>query len=137
MRIKFISEDIPQEANQVGLGDTAGAKPKLHFSGYSSYNQRAVDSVQKLAEKLVKGLPVTRIAKPKLNKGSEAHILGTARMGTDPKTSVVDGHMVHHRYRNLAVLGSSSFPTSSPANPTLTICALSLRAGKHLFGKGI
>jgi len=136
MRLKFISEDMPQIESQVGLGDGAQAKPKLEFSGYSPYNQRAVDDVAALAEKLVKDLPVTKISKPRVNKGSEAHILGTARMGKDPKLTVVDQHLIHHRYRNLSVLGSSSFPTSSPANPTLTICALALWSGKHLFGGG-
>lgn len=137
MRIKFIFEDLPQEQSQVGVGDTAGAKPKLQFAGFSAYNQRAVDGIAKLAERLVKDLPVTKIGKPRVNdKSSDAHILGTARMGKDPKTAVVDRHLIHHRYRNLTVLGSSSFPTSSPANPTLTICALSLWSGQHLFGKG-
>lgn len=137
MRIKFIFEDLPQEQSQVSVGDASGAKPKLHFSGFSSYCQRATDNVAHLAERLVKDLPVTKIGKPRLKqKSSEAHILGTARMGKDPKTSVVDRHLLHHRYRNLAVLGSSSFPTSSPANPSLTICALSLWAGRRLFGGG-
>jgi choline dehydrogenase-like flavoprotein len=62
---------------------------------------------------------------------SEGHNLGTTRMGDDPATSVVDRHLIHHRVRNLFVLGGSVFPTISPSNPTLTICALSLRAGAH------
>ena len=46
-------------------------------------------------------------------------------MGNDPATSVVDRQMVHHRVRNLVVLGGSAFPTGSPSNPSLTISALS------------
>jgi choline dehydrogenase-like flavoprotein len=57
---------------------------------------------------------------------TESHILGTVVMGNDPATSVVDRTLVHHRLRNLVVLGGSAFPTVSPANPTLTISALSL-----------
>jgi choline dehydrogenase-like flavoprotein len=56
------------------------------------------------------------------------HIIGTARMGDDPKTSVVDKDLRSHDHRNLFVLGSAVFPTSATANPTLTIAALSLRA---------
>jgi choline dehydrogenase-like flavoprotein len=56
------------------------------------------------------------------------HIIGTARMGGDPKTSVVDSDLRSHEHRNLFVVGSAVFPTSSTANPTLTIAALSLRA---------
>jgi len=55
-------------------------------------------------------------------------------MGRDPKTSVVDADLRHHRVRNLLVLGSSTFPTCPPANPTLTLAALSLRAARRLRG---
>ncbi|MEM8842233.1 MAG: GMC oxidoreductase, partial [Pseudomonadota bacterium] len=63
----------------------------------------------------------------------EAHILGSARMGSDPSSSVVDADLRHHRYRNLLVLGASSFVTGPPANPTLTLSALSLRAADRLM----
>ena len=49
-------------------------------------------------------------------------------MGADPKTSVVDGNLRSHDHANLFVLGSSVFPTSATANPTLTIAALTIRA---------
>ena len=49
------------------------------------------------------------------------HIIGTARMGSDPKTSVVDRDLRSHDHGNLFILGSSVFPTSTTANPTLTI----------------
>jgi choline dehydrogenase-like flavoprotein len=60
------------------------------------------------------------------------HHLGTARMGTDPRTSVVDADCRVHSVDNLFVAGSAVFPTSSQANPTLTLIALSLRLGRHL-----
>lgn len=56
------------------------------------------------------------------------HIIGTARMGADPKSSVVDPGLRSHDHPNLFILGSGVFPTSAVANPTLTIAALSLRA---------
>ena len=56
------------------------------------------------------------------------HIIGTARMGEDPKTSVVDADLRSHDHPNLFILGSTVFPTSATANPTLTIAALTLRA---------
>jgi choline dehydrogenase-like flavoprotein len=54
--------------------------------------------------------------------------MGTARMGSDPKQSVVDRDLRSQDRSSLFVLGSAVFPTSATANPTLTIAALSLRA---------
>jgi choline dehydrogenase-like flavoprotein len=55
------------------------------------------------------------------------HHLGTARMGSDPRTSVVDRDCCIHGLRNLYIAGGAVFPTSSQANPTLTVVALSVR----------
>ena len=60
------------------------------------------------------------------------HHMGTTRMSADPETGVVDGDCRVHNYQNLYVAGSSVFPTSGWANPTLTIIALSLRLADHL-----
>ena len=60
------------------------------------------------------------------------HIMGTARMGNDPKDSVVDRELRSHDHRNLFILGSAVFPTGATANPTLTIAALSLRAAERV-----
>ena len=54
--------------------------------------------------------------------------MGTARMGSDPKQSVVDRDLRSQDRSSLFVLGSAVFPTSATANPTLTIAALSPRA---------
>ena len=59
------------------------------------------------------------------------HHAGGTRMGTDPKTSVVDGNCRIHRVQNLFVASSSVFPTAGFANPTLTIVALTLRLADH------
>jgi choline dehydrogenase-like flavoprotein len=61
------------------------------------------------------------------------HHIGTARMGGDVKTSVVDANCKVHGVSNLFIAGSSVFPTSSQANPTLTIVAMSLRLADHLL----
>lgn len=60
------------------------------------------------------------------------HHIGTARMGTDLRRSVVDSNCRVHGMENLYVSGAAVFPTSSQANPTLTIVALSLRLADHL-----
>lgn len=60
------------------------------------------------------------------------HHLGTTRMGTDPRTSVVDDRCRVHGYDNLYVGGSSVFPTGGFSNPTLTAIALALRAADEI-----
>lgn len=62
------------------------------------------------------------------------HHMGTARMSDDPKRGVVDRHCRVHGVDNLYVAGSSVFPTSGAANPTLTLVALALRLVDHLRG---
>ncbi len=60
------------------------------------------------------------------------HHIGTLRMGGDPRTSMVDADCRVHGIGNLHVASSAVFPTSSQANPTLTIVALALRLSDHL-----
>ena len=64
--------------------------------------------------------------------GFASHEVGTARMGADPKTSVLNSFCQSHDVKNLFVTDGSSFTTSSEKNPTLTIMALSLRAADHI-----
>jgi choline dehydrogenase-like flavoprotein len=58
--------------------------------------------------------------------------LGTTRMGASPTGSVVDRDCRVHDVDNLFIASPSVFPTSSQANPALTIVALSLRLADHL-----
>lgn len=60
------------------------------------------------------------------------HHMGTTRMADDPRQGVTDGRARVHGLPNLYIAGSSLFPTSGWANPTLTIVALSLRAADDI-----
>ncbi|PFG44203.1 choline dehydrogenase-like flavoprotein [Isoptericola jiangsuensis] len=64
------------------------------------------------------------------------HHTGTTRMGRDPAGSVVDRHCRVHGTDNLYVVGSSVFPTSGTAEPTLTVVALAARLADHLVSLG-
>ena len=66
---------------------------------------------------------------------STAHIMGTARMGDDPATSVVDPFGRFHALDNLYFTDGSVFVSAGGFNPTLTIMALSLRAARSIAGK--
>jgi choline dehydrogenase-like flavoprotein len=61
------------------------------------------------------------------------HLLGTARMGTDPQSSVVDPWGRSHDVPNLYIVDGSVFVTGSGLNPTATIAALALRNIEHLI----
>ena len=62
------------------------------------------------------------------------HLLGTCRMGNDPRTSVVDKFHRSHDVANLFVSDGSQFTTGAAENPTLTIVALALRQADHIAG---
>ena len=64
--------------------------------------------------------------------GGGWHHMGTTRMHVDPKKGVVNENCRVHGISNLYIAGSSVFPTSGSANPTLTIVALSLRLADHV-----
>ncbi len=63
------------------------------------------------------------------------HLLGGARMGSDPATSVTDHYGVSHDLPNLIITGGSLLPTAGAINPTLTLYALASRAAAWLLGE--
>lgn len=64
--------------------------------------------------------------------GGAVHLLGTARMGNDPTSSVVDKYHRAHDVKNLFIVDGSSFVTSGRGQPTMTIQALAFRAADHI-----
>jgi choline dehydrogenase-like flavoprotein len=66
-------------------------------------------------------------SKPQTN-----HELGGARMGNDPRRSVVDRFCRSHDVPNLYVVDGSAFPSASEKNPTHTIMALAARTADHI-----
>lgn len=128
---RMIFEDLPQDRNFVAT--TADPMvPAIHFAGPSDYTLRAIASMKQTLPGILSCLPVEKIEFGDLFP-TEAHILGTTRMGATAAEGVVDKHLRHHQYRNLFVLGSGAFTTYSPNNPTLTLSALSLHAADQSF----
>ncbi len=77
------------------------------------------------------GYPVV-LSRP-FDRRTPSHQCGTARMGADPMTSVVDSFGRSHDHRNLFIVDASILPTSAAVNPALTIAALALRSGQHII----
>jgi choline dehydrogenase-like flavoprotein len=65
--------------------------------------------------------------------GAAIHESGTARMGNDPSSSVLNKYCQAHEVGNLFLTDAAAFVTSPDKNPTLTILALSWRASEYLL----
>ena len=66
--------------------------------------------------------------------GLTIHEMGTARMGRDPKTSVLNAHNQAHDFKNLFVTDGACMTSSACVNPSLTYMALTARACNHAVG---
>ncbi|MEO0819627.1 MAG: GMC family oxidoreductase [Pseudomonadota bacterium] len=129
--LRLVFEDLPLFENRVEISSGNPERPLAVTERRSAYFEAGIAAAPGLFEEMMGHLPAEDYELGYVTT-NEAHVLGTARMGTDPEASVVDDGLVHHRVRNLLVLGGSSFVTGPPANPTLTISALSLRAADRL-----
>jgi choline dehydrogenase-like flavoprotein len=135
-RLKFIFEDLPEERNRVSVSPDHPDKPAVRFEAHSDYALRGIATLDEAIPKLLATLPVERLEIERTLVKTDEHIQGTTVMGDDPADSVIDRNLVHHQVRNLLVMGSGAFPVGSPANPTLTLSALALRAADYLHGNG-
>ncbi len=131
-RLKFIFEDIPDDSNQVALSDDY-LKPKVQYNNHTPYVDKAMKNLEGNINRIFSFLPVERIEMDGYFQKSEFHICSTVRMSGSKEEGVVDKHLIHHQYRNLFVLGSGVYPSITPANPTLTLSALSLMTADKNF----
>jgi choline dehydrogenase-like flavoprotein len=67
--------------------------------------------------------------------GLGIHEVGVARMGNDPKTSVLNQYQQSHDIKNLFVVDGAGFTSSACQNPTLTIMALAVRSCDYLLSE--
>lgn len=130
LRLASLVEQLPDPDNRVTLGDKRDhygvPVPKLAYR-IEDYARAGFAASIKAHEEIFSALGASEVQHRAHFEGA-GHIIGTMKMGADAKTSVVDADLRSHDHPNLFVLGSSVFPTSATANPTLTIAALSLRA---------
>jgi len=141
--LDFHAEQKPNFSSRVGLGTAADAlgMPRLEVDW--RYTEGDVDTVRRSLQ-LLRGDfdrsgvgsfdydPATVEFEMTRYGAYGGHHIGTARMGSDPNSSVVDADCRVHGIDNLFVSSAATFPTSSQANPTLTLVALSLRMAEHL-----
>jgi choline dehydrogenase-like flavoprotein len=132
----IIAEDLPDEANRVTLDDAlvdADNIPAPKVDYRNSENTRSLLEYHVArATEVVEAAGARRSFSPGIIRGTGWHLIGTARMGDDPTTSVVDKWGRSHDVPNLYIVDGSTFVTSSGMNPTATVCALALRSAEHV-----
>lgn len=118
------SEDLPMPDNRVTL--SPGGQIVLHR--YAT-NMAAHEDLITRMKAVVREAGFPAVLTRNLGVEATSHQCGTARMGDDPATSVVNADLRAHDLDNLWIADSSPFPSSAAVNPALTVAALALRLG--------
>ena len=133
-----ICEDLPEEHNSVTLdpelSDSHGIPaPKIDYRLSENSRKMLDHSVARAKEVLMaSGARETEAEAPLALAGW--HLMGTARMGSDPERSVVNEWGRCHDVRNLFIIDGSIFVTAAAVNPTHTIQALTLYIADRIKG---
>jgi choline dehydrogenase-like flavoprotein len=125
-----ITEDLPEETNTVTLDpqltDSHGIPaPKVTYTLSDNSRKMLAHAVERGKEALTAAGAIETWADPLLRTAGW-HLMGTARMGTDPGRSVVNEWGRAHDVKNLFIIDGSIFVTAGGVNPTSTIQALAL-----------
>jgi choline dehydrogenase-like flavoprotein len=135
MTLVALTEQLPDPDNRItpdfDRPDAIGVpRPRIFFR-LDHYTASALAAARKIHEQLFLALGASEIGHLPYAEGA-GHIIGTTRMGADSRTSVANANGRSHDHPNLWLAGSSLFPTSATANPTLTIAALALRTAEAI-----
>jgi choline dehydrogenase-like flavoprotein len=141
--LDFHGEQEPNPLSRVTLDDQLDPLGVPRIKVDWRYTQADVDTVTRSIALLAEDIrrsgigtfeydPATLEAEMTRYGAYGGHHIGTARMGADPHSSVVDPNCKVHGVENLFIASAATFPTSSQANPTLTVVAMSLRLARHL-----
>ena len=131
------AECLPRAENRITLHPTArdaAGMPQLHIDLRFGPNEQALlDDAAAEAQKMISvmggkaELSFTQPGAP----GTAIHEMGGARMGRDPRESVLNGHNQAHEVRNLFVTDGAAMSSSACQNPSLTYMALTARACRY------
>ena len=131
----FLGEILPWADNRVEIAeekDPFGIPvAKVNFDLYEN-DQKLIEFGKNKTMEVMRAAG----AKEVVQEARYAHLVGAARMGSDPKTSVVDQFGRTHDIANLFVCDGSIMPTQGSANPGLTIMALAARIADYMIKQG-
>ena len=131
-------EVLPRYENSVSIDPEmkdAWGIPVLKFDyKFGDNEKKMAEDMAVTAKEMFEaaGIEVIGVDKELLTEGWSIHELGTSRMGSDPKTSVLNQFQQSHDVKNLFVVDGSSHVNASCQNPTWTIMALAWRSCDHL-----
>ncbi|MFN7595344.1 MAG: GMC oxidoreductase [Cereibacter sp.] len=126
-----MSEDLPNPESRITLKDG-----QVMLDRKRSNWDAHLALVQKLKEKLwLADYPV--VLSRAFDRRTPSHQCGTARMGRDADSGVVDPFCRSHDHPNLFISDASVLPTSAAVNPALTVAALAIRAANHIAQTGL
>ncbi|HXE14104.1 MAG TPA: GMC family oxidoreductase [Bryobacteraceae bacterium] len=137
-QIGGFGEVLPRYENQIDLDPEvkdAWGIPVIRFNYHFGDNERkmAADMAACGREMFeAAGFEILSTSQELLPEGWSIHELGTSRMGSDPKTSVVNQFQQSHDVKNLFVVDGASFASASAQNPTWTILSLCWRSCDYL-----
>ena len=131
----LLGEILPWADNRVTLADEKDrfGLPVAHVSFNLHDNDK---KLIKFAKEKTMEVMAAAGATEVVQEARYAHLVGAARMGADPTTSVVDKFGRTHDIANLFVCDGSIMPTQGSANPGLTIQALAARTADYLISQG-
>ena len=129
-------ETLPYHDNRMWLSKDADpyGMPRIHLS--MSYRDNEKHMAQQMMDDAVEMMTAAKLENVRgfnnpVTPGSVIHEMGTARMGRDPKTSVLNAHNQVHAVPNVFVTDGSCMVSSPTQNPSLTYMALTARAADH------
>jgi glucose dehydrogenase len=129
-RFANLIEQMPNPENRIVPAfdrvDAIGIpRPRLYYQ-VGEFERRGMTEARRISDQIFEAMGAYQVEHGEDFEGA-GHVIGTYRMGADPRSSVVNADQRAHDHPNLFLLGSGTFPTVGTANPTLTIAALSLR----------
>lgn len=136
LSVSVCADDLPDEANTVTLSGTMtdrDGRPAAAMTYRVGENSRkALAFGRARGRELLETAGAVEIAEAELAAQAGFHLMGTARMGDDPETSVTDRWGECHDVPNLWIVDGSLFVTAAAVNPTHTLQALALRAADRI-----
>jgi choline dehydrogenase-like flavoprotein len=131
-----IGDDLPEAHNRVELDplltDGHGIPAPRIVYRLGENSRKLLDHGLARGREALEAAGARAVEATPLHRAAGWHLMGTARMGSDPRRSVVDGYGRCHEVPNLYVIDGSAFTTGGAVNPTSTIQAVALRAADRV-----